>query len=133
MAEDVATREAAEIQELIRSVNVAWLEGEFDRLASVFHERIVFVDGQGRRLCEGRAACVDSYRAFRAEARVTHFREAETRVDVFGAVAIACAPFEIVYSRGGQECRERGQDIFAFERDGERWRAVWRQTSARPV
>ena len=108
MSEDVATPQA-EIQRIVRGINAAWLEDEHARLNDFFHADVVFVDGDGRPMARGRDACVRTYVAFSTEARVTHFREAEAQVEVFGAVAVAHVPFEIAYSLAGQSYREPGR------------------------
>jgi uncharacterized protein (TIGR02246 family) len=112
---------------IIQQINAAWLRGRPEELLGLFHERFTIVDSEGRRLGEGRSACVDSYRDFAAAATVTDFQGAEPQVDVFDATAVVTYRFEIAYTMGGQPHRDVGRDLFVLERTGDRWLAVWRQ------
>ena len=47
-----------QIAGLVRSLNLAWREKQFDRLEPFFAETVVFQDSTGHRLVDGKIACI---------------------------------------------------------------------------
>jgi ketosteroid isomerase-like protein len=118
--------------EAVKRINAAWREGQPERLAELFHERMAIVGPDGQRYAEGRDACVESYRTFCEQATVTGYNELDPIVDVYNHVAVVSYGFDIDYTLDGKAARESGQDFFVLERDGDGWLAVWRQLSSSP-
>lgn len=122
----------AEVRDALRHINAAWLEGRPDDLRPLFHDRMVIVDGEGRRLGMGAEAAVESYRQFVTQATITRFDADEPSVDVFESTAVADSAFRIEYSIGGETYRDKGREVFVLAREGGRWLAVWRQLTGQP-
>lgn len=117
----------------VRAINAAWLRGTPGELGELFDEAAVIEDAEGKRLVEGRDACVASYRAFADEARVRRFVEAEPRVVLAGVTAIVGYRYEIEYELAGRDHREIGREVVVLARSSGRWRALWRQAGSRPA
>ena len=120
----------AEIQSALQTINGAWLSANPAAargvLRSCFHPDMVIKGCELTTMAEGRDACVDSYVDFIKQAKVSHFEQEEPDIRLFGNTAIASYRWRIVYTLDGQECDEKGGDIFAFLREGGKWLAVWR-------
>ncbi|MFY9558273.1 MAG: nuclear transport factor 2 family protein [Blastocatellia bacterium] len=116
----------AELLELIKQINDAWVHGRLEQLASLFNEEIVMVHPDFIQRTEGRAACVASYEDFCKQATVRDFKINNPGIDVFGNTAIATYSYEIEYEMGGERFNDAGRDVFVLVRDNDRWQAVWR-------
>lgn len=117
-----------EIRGLVRSINDAWRDGRFDELSGYLHDGMVMVFPGFSGRCGGKAACIDSYRAFARQADVRTYDEDEVAVDLWGdRTAVATYRFRIEYDLGGRTHRDEGRDVLVFSRDEDGgWRAVWR-------
>jgi ketosteroid isomerase-like protein len=116
--------------EAVRKINAAWLEGHFDGLDELFHDRVVVVGPDGTRYAEGKPAVIESYRDFGRRATVSDYRESDGRVDVFEATAVVSYRYDITYAIDGQSSQETGRDIMVLGRHDGRWLAVWRMVTA---
>jgi hypothetical protein len=118
---------------LVQRLNAAWRSQQLDTLAALFHERAVIVDGVHQRVAVGRAACIESYRAFVASATVEDYREGPPSVDEFEDCAVVTYPFEICYTAQGKTYNEAGTDCLLLECSTAEWVVVWRQLVWRPA
>lgn len=116
----------AAIRQIIKNINQAWLTERFEELEQYFHPDIVFVPPKFAGRVEGRAACIDSFRDFTAQASVREFRDGEPTIDVTGRAAVATYPFHMLYELAGESYREDGYDTFVLGKDESGWRAIWR-------
>jgi ketosteroid isomerase-like protein len=123
----------SDVQQALEWINESWRSGQMDRLADAIHPDMVIVGPGYQELARGRDACVASYRAFLSSAIVRAYRESDLTVRVWGNVAVATYAWEMDYEQGGRLHREKGTDLFVFERAGERWLAVWRAVTFSPV
>lgn len=118
------------VRDALARITAAWRAGHFDDMAPLIAEDMVMVfPGFGGRLV-GRAALIESFRAFARDARVLDYRQEEAVVDGVGTVAVAQYPFEMVYERAGARWRATGWDVWVFERRSTAWTAVWRTMQA---
>jgi hypothetical protein len=116
--------------EAVRRINAAWLEGHFDGLDELFHDRVVVVGPDGTRYAEGKPAVIESYRDFGRRATVSDYRESDGEIDVFEATAVVSYRYDITYSIDGQSSQEAGRDIMVLEKYDGCWLAVWRMVTA---
>jgi hypothetical protein len=117
---------------VLERINDSWRSGQLDHLGDCFHPDIVIVGPGYQELARGREACVTSYRAFLQSSVVRAYRESGLAVREWGGVAVATYAWEMDYEQGGRLHRETGTDLFVFERQGERWLAVWRFVTFSP-
>ena len=76
----------------MQRLNAGWRLHELDALPALFHERAVIVDAAHQRLAMGRAACVESYRAFVTSVTVETYQEGPPTVDRFEGSAVVTGP-----------------------------------------
>jgi uncharacterized protein (TIGR02246 family) len=126
MAPDAKQHSQEEIRQILRTINDAWTHGRSEDLAEYFHDDLVIVNPgfQGRLL--GRQASVESYQDFAHQATIGRYAETEIAVDVWGDTAVASYRYEIDYELGGEAYHDIGRDLFVFQLEEGRWRAVWR-------
>ena len=79
-----------QIAGLIKSLNLAWREKQFERLDPLFAETVVLQDSEGRRLVDGKTACIQSYR---------DFMEICPRVSLRGGRTRYYSPFRICHRK----------------------------------
>jgi hypothetical protein len=115
-----------EIQQLLKAINQAWLEGHPEKLNQFFHDQIRIVTPDFQVRGQGKAACVQSYADFILQAKVTEYRETAPEIQVGGSTAMAWYAFEIAWEMGGKSFREGGRDFFILTRENDQWLAVWR-------
>ena len=121
------TATETEAWRVVQRVNEAWRTNRLEVLPALFHVDAVIVDATHLPLAVGRAACVDSYRAFVTSATVEAYTEGAPTVTLFGAAAVVSYPFQIGYSIGGQTYSETGSDCLMLVRGSQGWLVAWRQ------
>jgi hypothetical protein len=112
---------------VVERLNEAWRTQRLAVLPALFHEQAVIVDATHQPLAVGRAACVESYRAFVASTVVESYEEGAPTVALFGATAVVSYPFQIRYTLDGQTYNETGSDCLVLTRDTPGWLVAWRQ------
>jgi ketosteroid isomerase-like protein len=127
------TTDLEKIFQILSKINEAWTKGDPDDLAQYFHEELVIIGPDLRRMGEGKKDCVKSYKEFAAQANVREYREKDHTIDVWGNTAVVTYAFDIFYEMNGQTFRESGHDMFVFNREGELWFAVWRMVLPSPT
>jgi ketosteroid isomerase-like protein len=115
-----------QIAGLVKSLNLAWREKEFDRLEPFFAETVVVQDSAGHRLVEGKIACIQSYRDFMEIAKVFAYEEEEPDIIFGSGFAIASYGWRIEYEIDGANFNDKGRDWLAVEKQNGIWRVVWR-------
>jgi hypothetical protein len=111
----------------VQRLNEAWRTNRLERLPALFHEQAVIVDATHQRLATGRAACVESYRAFVSSATIEAYSEEAPTVTLFGQTAVVSYPFRIRYTISGQGYEETGSDCLVLTHEPSGWLVVWRQ------
>lgn len=117
---------ANEIARTMQRINRAWLEKRIDDLAPYIHPDIMMVFPGFAGKIGGRDNFLAGFRDFTDQAVVHDFREDEHQVDVAGNTAVAVFRYEMVYERTGKRYHSTGRDLWVFERQGQKWLAVWR-------
>ena len=117
---------AASVRAVIRRINAAWREKEFDGLEECFHPDALILGPGYRVMARGRTACVDSYREFANDAGVLDYSEADHAVYVWGIVAVSTYSWTITYERGGNRSTEAGTDQFVCALFSDQWLVVSR-------
>jgi hypothetical protein len=119
------------IWEAVLAGNRAWREGRPEDVASLFHRDAVMEAPDGRTLCRGREAMVQSFVEYTRAVDTLHFRETDHVVHVAGATAVVSYGFDVIYEVEGKRHDEVGRERLVFALDDGLWTAVWRmQTSA---
>ncbi len=114
------------LEQLMKAINEAWLQQQFDRFDLYFHEEIVFNSPDFSRQIKGRDACVQSYRDFMRLATIDFFQTQSPQIDQSETTAVVKVPFEMHYRINEKNFREKGLDIFVCTDFQDRWVAVWR-------
>jgi uncharacterized protein (TIGR02246 family) len=115
-----------EINDLLRRINQAWLQGRPGDAAQLFHTDIVMVFPGFAGRVQGREAMVNGLVDFCTNAQVHAFEEHDHQIDVIGSTAVASFAFTMTYERNRQRFRSTGRDVWIFARSGTEWLAVWR-------
>ena len=110
----------------MRQINQAWLDGQVQDLAPMVHPEIVMVlpDFAGR--IQGREEFLAGFGDFHRNATIQEFREHDHQVDVAGDTAVVTFRYDMVYERSGKRYHATGRDLWVFQKQDERWIAVWR-------
>jgi uncharacterized protein (TIGR02246 family) len=126
---------SAEIWELIQTMNRTWtVEGDADRLAEFFHERMVAITPTDRHRREGREACIAGWRGFLQMATVTRWEEQEPSIQIHdqGKAAVVSYHYDMTCLMGGQKLELRGRDLLFLVKELGRWWIVADQFSPFP-
>ena len=109
-----------------RQINRTWLVGRVEDIIPMVHPDIVFVlpDFAGR--INKREAILEGFRDFCQNATIHEFREDDHQVDIVGDSGFVTFKYEMLYERAGQRYRATGRDLWAFQKQGTAWLAVWR-------
>jgi ketosteroid isomerase-like protein len=117
----------AELWNLVRESNRAWMSGSTHELSELFDEHAVIIAPALRGRVEGREAIVASYTSYNMHAKTHSFEEMEHHVDVFGDTAVITYRFQVRYEliADGVQHDETGQEVLVM-RKTDRWRVLWR-------
>jgi len=74
----------------------------------------------------GRKGFISGHREFYERASIQGLREHDQVIDVVGDTAVVTYRYELVYERSGERYRSLGRDLWVFQRQHEKWLAVWR-------
>ena len=113
------------VRAVIRRMNAAWLDGRLDAVSACLAPGVVVVAPDGARVA-GRAAVVDSFRAYLLAATTHRFEERGLWVDVIGSTAVARLRFRVQYETEGRVYDEEGEDLLVLAEAEGAWRIVWR-------
>ena len=121
------------IAAIVGQINDAWRAGRVDELAAYFHPAMVIVGPGYEVLARGADDCVASYRDFLGASVVHQYQESKLLVHETDGVAVATYEWEMEYEQNGKRSRERGTDLFVFQKQGNGWQAVWRAVTFAPA
>jgi ketosteroid isomerase-like protein len=115
-----------QVHETISAIGEAWRTGRPADMTDYLHPDIVMkLPGTSGQIV-GRDALIDSFKEFCTNAKVLEYRETDEQITVEGKCAVASFSFEMLYERATYRERSKGRDLWVFERDADRWIAVWR-------
>lgn len=115
-----------EIRRALDALNAAWRERRFTDLAACVDDRIVMRGPGLVELARGREALVQSYADFMTRSDITEYVESGHAIDRWGDTAVARFDWSMAWMQNGKPDRASGQDLFVFQRRGDRWIAVER-------
>ncbi len=118
--------DAKAIAELVRRINHAWVEEQYDDLAQCFAPDMVLAMPGGMQRIEGRATIIESYRDFGRQSTLRQFDAEAPVLDVWEDTAVATSAFTIGYGYQGKDYTESGTDVLVFNRGEAGWCVVWR-------
>jgi uncharacterized protein (TIGR02246 family) len=122
----------AEVWDLVRESNRAWMSGSTHELMDLFDQNAVIVAPALQGRVEGRDAIVASYASYHLHSKTHSFEEMEHEVDVFGDTAVVTYRFQVRYEllADGVQHDETAQEVLVL-RKTDRWRVLFRtQTEA---
>jgi hypothetical protein len=117
---------AKEVHDTMAAINRAWRENRPSEMSPYLHADVTMVFPGFSGTVAGRDALVASYTEFCSKARVLEYSESDEQIQVIGNVAFLNFRFDMLYERASYRERSTGRDLWAFERTGEKWIAVWR-------
>ena len=115
-----------QVREALDHLNKAWRRKRFDQLAECFADDIVMKGPGLKELCRGRDVLVQSYSDFMQKSELTDYSESNHFVHEWGDTAVAGFDWSMSWIQDGKTDQGSGQDMFVFERRGDRWIAVLR-------
>jgi limonene-1,2-epoxide hydrolase len=116
----------SEVHSVLASINEAWREGHPSSMREHLHPEIAMVPpGFGESL-HGRELLIASFEEFQKNAKVLEYEESDEHIDVVGQSAVASFRFRMLYERAAYREDCSGRDLWVFERQDDRWIAVWR-------
>jgi len=119
-----------EINRIIKSMNKAWLAGDFSRFRDFLHENIVIVMPDMKRIGIGIKPCIKSYKEFVTRSHIFSFKEKSINVDAFDKTAVATFEYTIDYEVDKRRNQEHGKEILVFSKDPDKWQLIWRMIVA---
>jgi ketosteroid isomerase-like protein len=122
------------LEALVREINRLWVGGNAEKLAEYFHQDMIIVNPELKRMGKGREDCVKGYIDFSSQAETTSYEESDFEIEVWGDTAMINYRFDITYDMDGQKYNDTGRDLFIFSKDDkiDRWLAVWRMIVPSP-
>jgi general stress protein 26 len=112
---------------IVQEVNRICNEGKgFDRLAPLFHDRMVMVlPGMDRR-AEGKAACLRCYEDACSKMVIHRLDASQERIDLWDDTAVVTYRYDCVWDWQGKTLTDEGREILVFVREGGNWQIAWR-------
>jgi hypothetical protein len=74
----------------------------------------------------GRDKLMEGFEEFCSNARVIEYSESDEQIDIAGHCAVVSFQFNMLYERAKYQERSTGRDLWVFQRESDRWIAVWR-------
>jgi len=115
-----------QVHDVLAAINKAWRNGQPMEMYEYLHPDITMVLPGFKDKLVGRHMFLASFVEFCANAQVAQYSESDENINIVDRVAIASFKFNMVYDRVSYRAQSSGRDVWAFERIGDRWLAVWR-------
>jgi ketosteroid isomerase-like protein len=97
------------LEDLVREINRLWVGGNAEQLGEYFHEDMIIVNPELKKMGQGREDCVKGYIDFAAQAKTTSYEESDFEINVWGNTAMVNYRFDITYEMGGKEYNDIGR------------------------
>lgn len=117
---------AAEVHDTMAGINRAWRDNRPSEMHSYLHPDVTMLLPGFSGTVVGRDVFVASFVEFCSNARVLEYKESDEQIQIIGNVAFVSFRFDMLYERTSYRERSTGRDVWAFERGGGKWIAVWR-------
>jgi hypothetical protein len=116
------------LEDLVREINRLWVGGNAENLGEYFHENMIIVGHDLKKMGQGRDDCVKGYVDFTSQAKILGYAESDFEIELWGSTAMVNYGFEISYEMGGLKYNDIGRDlfIFSFDEKKDKWLAIWR-------
>jgi uncharacterized protein (TIGR02246 family) len=119
-------REDDVIWQAVLESNRAWLSGDAERAGALFADDAVMVAPDLAKVGASRAAMVEGFVQYAAQATTHSFAETKRSIHVRGALAVVTYTYDVDYTFAGTRSRESGQEVLVLAKEAGVWRAVWR-------
>ena len=116
----------AEAAATMQQINEAWRKGRPQDLSTLVHPEIIMVLPNFAGKIAGRESFLAGFEDFCRNAKLEELQEHDQQIDVVDATAVVSFRFEMTHERAGARYRSTGRDLWLFERQREKWIAVWR-------
>jgi len=116
----------SEIQEIISTISHAWQTGRTADMAPYFHPNIVMKYPKFKGEAIGKEKILAGFEEFYKNARVLEYGESDQQIDIIDNCAVVSYNFNMLYERTNYRERSVGRDLWIFQRESNRWLAVWR-------
>ncbi len=117
-------------QHLIQSIdkfNQYWQQKNFEALAALLDEQVVFVSPGFQQAITGIEACVATFTQFSEKAIVEFFEMDPPQINLIRNTAVTTYTFHIRYLLNRQSFEETGTDILVWQKkDWNTWLIIWR-------
>lgn len=115
-----------ELTRTISEINQAWRTGRVLDMTPYLHPDIVMKFPKFSGEIAGRDKLIAGFSEFCTNARVIEFSESDQQIDVVGNSGVVSFQFDMLYERPKYRERSKGRDLWVFQRESDRWVAVWR-------
>ena len=119
-------KERERIEAALRDINDFWLKARPREIENLLLESIVMVYHGFAGRAKGKEAVIASFVNFWENAFVERFEPSDFQIDIVDNLAFISFTFEMTYTRSGDRNRSTGRDLWAMQKSGNRWLAVWR-------
>jgi hypothetical protein len=120
------TEEQSLLWQIVQEINDAWLTNKTEQLINYFHPGVIITGADLHEILGNRDAAIGSYKEFMSNSVVNDYKESDPVINVFGDTAIVSYQFNIVYVMNEKTYSETGRDLFVFNKENDKWLAVWR-------
>ncbi len=114
------------IEQFIRDLNQAWLDGRYDDLYDYYDPAVVMLPPGSDTPVVGIGPLVESYRQFGSSATLHKFDITEITLYSWNNLTMCHLKFEVDYEIESGRFREEGLDIYAINSSGIKPKVVWR-------
>ncbi|MEM7217872.1 MAG: nuclear transport factor 2 family protein [Pseudomonadota bacterium] len=102
----------SDITTLVRQLNDAWLQQDYDALAALYHPQAVLLPPDAGAPITGRDAVLQTYRDFHSVGSVTRFEVDDITIYEFAASVMCHMRFQISYRVGDNDYVEPGLETY---------------------
>ncbi len=113
-------------EQVVRSLNAAWVEGRCADMRPLLDDSAVVAQPGFTDRSTGPDEIVAGFEDFVENANIIGYDETDFATDIFGDTAIVTYHFDIGYEMDGELSRDTGHDLFVLKRDAGEWKVVWR-------
>ncbi len=112
--------------EWVHRYDAAWLGKDWARLEASLSDDVEFVSRDFANALLGRAAVVDSIRAFMQRVQVHEYNATDLASHRSGLVTVVTYRWQMQWTVGAAHRSSSGRDVLVLRKDDGDWRLVWR-------